>query len=699
MRTAISVLLATLCSSVLAQSGEDGFFTDLPVVLSASRLSQPLRDAPGSMTIIDRETIKRTGARDLADVLRWVPGFQVAQSTNLHSAPVAVYHGLWTGSAGAMQVLVDGRTVYSPLFLGGVNFDALPVILEDVERIEILRGSNSATYGSNAMQGVINIITTDPSLARGGAVAVSAGNQGVRDAYARMGWGSEDFSQRLSVSRQYDDGLAYFRDFRQTLKFDWRGDLRLSNSDEVRLIAGGVQTRMGVGNPAGSGAFGAPDERDRDYSSFHLQGEWTRQLAGNDSIRVRYFHVRESMNDSQIVDTNQLNFFNPPATFKLGYYLEPKTDRDDIELQHTLHIGDAKRVVWGMGWRNDAARSQYSFGNTETINTITKRLFGHLEWRPAERWLLNLGGTWEKEGLSGSTFSPRAMVNFQPTNEQTIRFGASRSYRTPSVFEQRSNVILSDPTWPVPPAVLAWAGLQPGTPLTQSYRSEGGLKPERLDSIELGYLGNFRHLGLVVDVRAFDEKLKDRVTFFARNLPTACLGCFLGMVYPFNFANGQDVRTRGIEYQLRWKTPWSSEVWFNQTFLRLKSGSVRGVPLTGIPAIDKQIDDIAAQAERSAPRRAESIHWMQELPLDANLTVSYSHARPTQWLSNLPALATHRVDWRLAMPFKNTWGQGEVALTARAVGSGSLKEYSDGALRYQQEIIDPRYWLSLRQDF
>ncbi len=657
---------------------EDAFFSELPVVLSGSRLSQPLRDAPGSMTVIDRDTISRTGARDLADVMRWVPGFQVAQGTNTYSAPVAVYHGGWTGSATALQVLVDGRTLYSPLWFGGINFDALPIALKDIERIEVFRGSNSATFGANALSGVINIVTTEPTLARGGAVSVSGGTQGVADVYARIAGGSADFDQRLSLSRQSDSGLGWFRDSRRTNRFDWRGDWRLTQADELRFMASGADSHVQLGLDVP----GWEPERLRKLSALHFQADWTHRLASGDTVSLRYFRVSESMRDRYPFDLGiPRSLLYPAATGTVGYPViyDADTDRDDIEFQHVLQIDPAKRVVWGLNWRRDALRSETLFA--APVNVSTRRIFGHFEWRPHEQWLLNVGGTWEDESLAGNMFSPRMTMSFRLSNEQTLRFGAARAHRTPSAVEQKIRGLFSDPALPAA-----------FSPLMVGYKAEGGLKPERLDSLEIGYLGEFRSAGLTVDARLFDERMKNRVVSYYRQLPaTDCFLCaFPPGVWSLNFANGQDVRTRGIEYQLRWQTPWSAQVWFNQSFINAKSD--RLIPMS--PEWSAMLIEYVAN---SVPRRAESIHWMQNLPwLGANLTVSYSHTTPVQWFHN--ANSSERIDLRLAVPFKGPFGSGEVEWVSRAA-NGPIREYDNGPARHLQQTIDPRHWIGVRLDF
>src|SRR5574343_150775 len=165
---------------------EGAYFSDLPVVASVSRLPQRLADAPTAVTVIDRDMIKASGVRDLSDVFRLVPGFQTYPH-NTEPARVS-YHGLNDEDySPRLQVLIDGRSMYSPLFGNGVNWATIPVALEDIERIEVVRGTNAVSYGSNAFLGVINIITLDPALVRGVSVSTNYGNQNVRDYSVRAG--------------------------------------------------------------------------------------------------------------------------------------------------------------------------------------------------------------------------------------------------------------------------------------------------------------------------------------------------------------------------------------------------------------------------------------------------------------------------------------------------------------------------------
>ena len=256
------IALATAVASVgsgLVAADESVYFSELPVVASVSRLPQRLAEAPTAVTVIDRDMIKASGVRDLNDVFRLVPGFQTYPHT---TEPARVsYHGLNDEDySPRVQVLIDGRSMYSPLFGNGVNWATIPVALDDIERIEVVRGTNSVSYGSNAFLGVINIITVDPALTRGLSVSVSHGSQNVRDQGLRLGGKIGDVGDfRLTYRQQNDDGLnnrGDWVDHYQSRLVDFRSDLTLSERDSVQISFGQIEGVTGVGRIGGGRFFG-----------------------------------------------------------------------------------------------------------------------------------------------------------------------------------------------------------------------------------------------------------------------------------------------------------------------------------------------------------------------------------------------------------------------------------------------------------
>lgn len=213
-----SLVLALIVSSpVLA----DDLFLDsqpLPQVLTATRLKQSPAAVPGSMTVLDGELIKASGARDISELLRLVPGMMVATISGNQAA--VNYHGTSASEARRMQVLIDGRSVYRA-GLATVDWSDIPVAMEDIQRIEIFRGPNTVSYGANALMAVVNIITRSPADSHGTRLKISRGQRGINDWYASQGSGWDTGDLRLSLSGQEDDGFdsnrngADYRDSRR----------------------------------------------------------------------------------------------------------------------------------------------------------------------------------------------------------------------------------------------------------------------------------------------------------------------------------------------------------------------------------------------------------------------------------------------------------------------------------------------------
>ncbi|MBE9564971.1 MAG: TonB-dependent receptor, partial [Proteobacteria bacterium] len=168
-------------SSISAYASDDELFFDMPIVLSANRLEQPIADAAVSISVIDSETIEASGARTIPEVLRLIPGIQVGFSGNQFGDEpkyVVTYHGHSDQYSKQMQVLIDGRSIYEPL-LGGILWKTIPVNIDDIERIEVSRGPNLATYGSNTFQAAINIITRTAAEDQGSYVRTNIGNHDI----------------------------------------------------------------------------------------------------------------------------------------------------------------------------------------------------------------------------------------------------------------------------------------------------------------------------------------------------------------------------------------------------------------------------------------------------------------------------------------------------------------------------------------
>ena len=230
---ALTALCLCLPTSVLASSLDP---LELPTVLSATRLQQPAADVPGSMTVIDRELIRGSGARSIAELMRLVPGMHIGyrrgNQVNVN------YHGTNVTEARRLQVLVDGRSVYRP-GLATVDWAELALAIEDIDRIEVFRGPNTAAYGANALMGVINIITRLPQESHGTTLKYTQGDRGVRDWYASHSGGSLDHNWRLSLSGQHDEGFDHdasgndYRDDMRATRLNFRHAIQLTPNQSL----------------------------------------------------------------------------------------------------------------------------------------------------------------------------------------------------------------------------------------------------------------------------------------------------------------------------------------------------------------------------------------------------------------------------------------------------------------------------------
>jgi iron complex outermembrane recepter protein len=212
-RLVTAIVLALIASGMahaddfdnLPESGDVVIGPVMPEVLTATRLRQPRSEVPASMTIIEAEQIEAWGVRTIQELLRFVPGMFIGHGDDENNDAIA-YHASSPNVMRRLQVLVDGRSVYRA-GIASVIWDDIPVALEDIQRIEVTRGPNSATWGANSFLGVINIVTRHPADTAGTRLRYRKGNQGIDDAFASYSWQGADSAWRISSSLQADDGF------------------------------------------------------------------------------------------------------------------------------------------------------------------------------------------------------------------------------------------------------------------------------------------------------------------------------------------------------------------------------------------------------------------------------------------------------------------------------------------------------------
>jgi iron complex outermembrane receptor protein len=668
LRRRAAILLALAGIPAAAQEvSEKDYFGDLPVVLSVSRLAQPLDEVPGSVTVIDRDTIRRSGARDLAEVLRLVPGFLLTYRTGAN--PQAVYHSGMDTYGARMQMYVDGRSVYSSFLLGDTKVGMRGVVLEDIERIEVLRGSNSASYGANAFLGVVNVITRNAADTHGGMVSVRSGNAGIDDNVFRYGWGDSRASFRLTAARKSDRGLNNVYDDRHDSSFLLRADLVPSSSDDIMIQLGASELSSGDGE----GLPGNPT-RTTGQGSVFLLGQWRRSIAPDEKLEVRASYEREFLTDSALVRGTLVGSAVSAMNRNDG-----SVARAEVGVTHSFSLNDALRLAWGGELKHESLLAPGLYSTSDAISLHLWRAFGTVEWRPHPQWLLQASGMEEGHSYTGTAFSPRFAVNYHLTPDHTLRAGVTKSQRAPNFYELRADT--------------RWLNLTPGTLLagvipvpvgTQvpvvgwPYLSSGTVKPETLISNEIGYLGYIRPWNLKVDVRAFVERMNDRIQAEARlvpnTIPLYAAQPALRNYSSQDFVNRPGPHLHGFEYQFDWQPRQGTRLMLSESHIR------------------SEIGFLGAEAQE-APHRATTIAWMQSLPASFEFSAISSATTPFKWAGGGDVINTpRRLDLRLGRPFVVGTTRGELSVTAQAINGGSQ------VFKLNQRF-DRRAFATLRLDF
>ncbi|MFH0024785.1 TonB-dependent receptor plug domain-containing protein [Pseudomonas fluorescens] len=596
-----SLLLALLvCPAVQA----DDLFVDseaLPQVLTATRLKQTPAQVPGSMTVLDNELINASGARDISELLRLVPGMMVG---NISGNQAAVnYHGTNASEARRMQVLIDGRSVYRA-GLATVDWSDIPVALEDIERVEVFRGPNTVSYGANALMAVINIITRHPADSHGTRLKYTRGQRGINDFYASQGSGWNGGDLRLSLSGQEDDGFdsdrsgADYRDSRRlnrlslavshTLSDDQSLDWQLNAKD-------GTNQRPYTYQPVFSGITAAGNNSDvvaKDYAgsvrwnldinpqhSLYVQGSaqhWDRQQTWRACDAEVSFSPELTQlwqlnpNYTERLARNITRFTGPgaapgtPQEMALANQVleqwrngasrtlcgdidqSARESRYDLELQDTLSLSDSLRLVSGLNYRYDRADSETYFNGT--LDDTTWRAFGQLEWRASEHWLLQGGAMFEDTRLVGNSLTPRFAVNYLINPRHSLRAVYSEAIRSPDMFE--NNVNWSYQVSNLRPSAYG----QSSARYFVKTRGPGDLDQEHMRSRELGYNGYFAELGLALDVKLFYDEITGMISEPLRN-------------NQYIASNANRSRFRGTESQLDWRLSRADRLRFTYAFV------------------------------------------------------------------------------------------------------------------------------------
>lgn len=415
-------------------------------VVSAARRTQNISEAPAAISVITEEDINASGAITIPDLLRMVPGIDVMQITA--SDLVVNARGFNKEMSNKMLVLIDGRHVYWD-FYGIILWDSFPIVLEDIKRIEIIRGPGSALYGANAFSGVINIITRSAEETKGTHVFVTGGTINTYLGSVIHAGGNEKISYKATAGI---DETNHWNDADRVSRNAKKGQAQLNFklgqasqlSFEGGINEGSGETLSGIGKMTRTQNM-KHAKADLNVAGFVTRMFWTRS---------RGYAVQEP---------GFKNYFFVGNTY-------------DVESQYLFNLAAKNSAIIGGNYRLNVVES-----NLIDKDHRQKLIAAYLqdEYRPSENFTFTLGLRLDKHPLVKQQISPRANIMFAPMPTQHFRVSYGTAFRSPSFIEsylyENSDISkLISPQIPV------------NTFIVQA-RGNPDLLPEKITSYELGY--------------------------------------------------------------------------------------------------------------------------------------------------------------------------------------------------------------------
>ncbi|OQW96027.1 MAG: hypothetical protein BWK79_00340 [Beggiatoa sp. IS2] len=459
-------------------------------VTSVAKKPQKLSQSAAAVFVINHDDIRRSGATTIADVLRMVPGLQVAKY-NSHSWAISA-RGFNSYYANKLLVLIDGRSVYTPEF-SGVYWDSVDTFLDDIERIEVIRGPGGTLWGANAVNGVINIITKSAKDTRGGLITTSIGDE-----------------ERGSMQFRYGDALdadkkSFYRVYAKTIRHDdlpigfygtykdswyrnqagFRVDGQTQNDDQWTVQGDIYHSGLDEANYQNSAQVGRIP-----VQGWNVLGRWQRQLSAESDISAQWYYD-----------------YYKRSPLKQGF----SNKTFDFELQHRFHLSQRQEILWGGGYRFQDNYMEDKPGvvryesDTRQSNLFNLFVQNEIQLVPDE-WTLTVGTKFEHNAFTGLEIQPNLRLLWTPLDTHySVWTAISRAVRTPARNEhdEKAEFLVAFP----PP-------MNPFYPEPMEFRflSNPEIKSETLLAYELGIRSQVTPR-LSWDLATFYHKYDDLMVF------------------------------------------------------------------------------------------------------------------------------------------------------------------------------------------
>ena len=609
-------------------------------VTSVSRSAETLSSAAAAVGVVTNEDIRRSGATTIPEALRGIPGLHVARrNANSWAVSSRAFSSI---NSEKLLVLSDTRSIYTPLF-SGVQWDVQDYLMQDIERIEVIRGPGASLWGSNAVNGVINITTRHPRDTQGALVSGTVGTE-EGGAAVRYG-GAFGESGFFRVFGQYSDRDATFHPG-ATSSDDWRighagfrADWDAGDSDALTLQADVYRANIGQLAPAVNiiGRPGPTGNLEVHASGGNVLGRWRRQLGAGSDLQVRAYVDSTHRNDPSFHDD---------------------LDTFDLDVQHRFPLAAHHEIVWGVNYRytDNSNRGKLIFAVEP--QTARDQLFGgfvqdQIELSDALR--LTLGTKLEHNDFSGFEVQPSVRLAWDVAPRQNAWAAVSRAVRVPTRLERDIAIEITPP------------GSNPRAVLLGNDEFEA----EELIAYELGY--RWQPLdALALDLALFHNRYEGLASLEI-GAPTLDPGTGV-VTFPVVNLNLTDARSQGVE-ALATFSP--RENW------RL-IGSYSYVDLDMRPRGQDQ--NRGAFLEGATPRQQLSLRSLLDLPGDLQLD---AHLRHSTQLERLPEIQTGPgIDGYTELDVRLGWRASkrlEVALVGRNLLHDHHTEFGTPAARGEIE--------------
>jgi iron complex outermembrane recepter protein len=414
-------------------------------VTSVSKYPEKLSVAAAAVAVLTQDDIHTSGFTSIPEALRLVPGLDVARLDS-HTWAISS-RGFNDVFANKLLVLIDGRTVYTPLF-SGVFWEVQDTLLEDIDRIEVVRGPGATLWGANAVNGVINIITKSARDTQGLLISGGGGSEDLGFASVRYGVKLDEDAFLRIYAKYFDRDASVFSDdttahdawgmYRAGFRLDWeptkqnsftfQGDAYTGTQDETYFV------------PKAKFPFAANIEATDDVSGGNLLGRWSYSFSPDSQLTVQAYYDRTERNSPIFGE---------------------KRDTGDIDLQHRFALGDRQDVIWGLGFRTTQDEVANSLNvsllpDSRTLDLYSGFVQDEISIVP-ERFRLTIGSKFEHNEFTGFEVQPSARILWTPGYSQTIWASIARAVRTPSRAE--SDIVLNPaPPVPLPPGSITIFG-------------------------------------------------------------------------------------------------------------------------------------------------------------------------------------------------------------------------------------------------